>query len=148
MSDDMRIVVIVTDAHPELREELNKISPRGRAERLRSLATLGVSLSRHGFTAPTGVPAILANTAAPLPAAETKAKSAEARPTRARARKSPGVSSSGAAAPDSQASPQAETAPDTAAETGPAGALQDEPLPTLEKKANSAAFKSFVKRIG
>lgn len=148
MSDDMRIVVIVTDAHPELREELNKISPRGRAERLRSLATLGVSLNRHGYIAQLGTPAVLANTAAQLPEAETKAKSAQARPARARTLKSPGASLSGAAAPDLQASPQAETPPDNAAETGPAGALEDEPSPTLKKKAKSPGFNRFIKSVG
>lgn len=38
----MRIVLTVTDANPELCAELEKIAPRLRAERIRTLATLGI----------------------------------------------------------------------------------------------------------
>ena len=39
----MRIVVILSDAgaHPEIKAEMERISARSRAERLRTLATLG-----------------------------------------------------------------------------------------------------------
>lgn len=51
MIEDIRIVVILTDANPELLQEFVGISPRARAERLRSLATLGLSVSRGGMQA-------------------------------------------------------------------------------------------------
>ncbi len=41
---DIRIVVVLTDANPELVAEFEKISPRARAERMRVLATLGQQL--------------------------------------------------------------------------------------------------------
>lgn len=41
---DIRIVVVLTVANPELVAEFEKISPRARAERMRVLATLGQQL--------------------------------------------------------------------------------------------------------
>ena len=49
MSDDIRVVVILTDANPELLAEFANVSPRARAERMRVLATLGLGFSRGGF---------------------------------------------------------------------------------------------------
>lgn len=47
---DLRIVVVLTDANPELIAEFEKISPRARAERMRVLATLGQRLV--GYSGP------------------------------------------------------------------------------------------------
>ncbi len=44
--EDLRIVVILNEANPELLEELSRISPRARAERVRVLANMGLSLTR------------------------------------------------------------------------------------------------------
>lgn len=44
---DIRIVVVLTDANPELVAEFEKISPRARAERMRVLATLGQQLGNQ-----------------------------------------------------------------------------------------------------
>ena len=51
MSDDIRVVVILTDANPELLAEFANVSPRARAERMRVLATLGLGFSRGGLGA-------------------------------------------------------------------------------------------------
>jgi predicted component of type VI protein secretion system len=42
-ADGWRIVVSIGPAHPELRRDLAQIPERGRAERLRQLALLGLS---------------------------------------------------------------------------------------------------------
>lgn len=52
MSDDIRVVVILTDANPELLAEFANVSPRARAERMRVLATLGLGFSRGGLVSP------------------------------------------------------------------------------------------------
>lgn len=48
----MRIVIIVSDGHPELFKELNAIPVSYRADRIRTLATLGLLLSRAASTLP------------------------------------------------------------------------------------------------
>jgi hypothetical protein len=46
----MRIVVVWPEGtHPELRDELESLPPRVRAERLRTLATLGLFIARGHF---------------------------------------------------------------------------------------------------
>jgi hypothetical protein len=47
-ADGWRIVVSIGPAHPELRRDLAQIPERGRAERLRQLALLGLSGLRAG----------------------------------------------------------------------------------------------------
>ncbi|NBS15797.1 MAG: hypothetical protein EBT06_00070 [Gammaproteobacteria bacterium] len=43
----MRIVVVWPEGvHPELRSELESLAPRARAERLRTLATIGLFIAR------------------------------------------------------------------------------------------------------
>jgi hypothetical protein len=49
----MRIVVIVSEAQPELLKELNAIPVRFRADRIRTLAALGLLASRGCLTLPT-----------------------------------------------------------------------------------------------
>jgi len=44
----MKIVVRISNAHPELQAELARMDTRHRAERLRSLATLGLNCLREG----------------------------------------------------------------------------------------------------
>lgn len=44
---DIRIVVVLTDANPELISEFENITPRARAERMRVLATLGQRLGSY-----------------------------------------------------------------------------------------------------
>lgn len=52
----MRIVVVWPEGmHPELRAELEALSPRLRAERLRTLATIGLFVAR-GHVTPTLMP--------------------------------------------------------------------------------------------
>lgn len=46
----MRIVVIIADGHPELMADLGAIPVRYRADRMRTLATLGLISSRGGVT--------------------------------------------------------------------------------------------------
>jgi hypothetical protein len=54
----MRIVVVWPEGtHPELRAELEALSPRLRAERLRTLATIGLFIAR-GHVTPTGVSSV------------------------------------------------------------------------------------------
>lgn len=39
----IRVVLVVTSANPELLDDLDKVPPRLRAERVRTLATLGIA---------------------------------------------------------------------------------------------------------
>jgi len=71
--DDIRVVVVLTDANPELLQEFAGVSPRARAERLRALATLGLSVSRGGLQAPLSVPQISLPAHQPQPQAERPA---------------------------------------------------------------------------
>jgi hypothetical protein len=45
----VRVVLNVSGANPELRDELEKTPVRHRAERIRSLATLGLMVARGGI---------------------------------------------------------------------------------------------------
>lgn len=50
----IRVVLNVSAASPELREELEVIPLRHRAERIRSLATLGLMVARGGVSVASG----------------------------------------------------------------------------------------------
>lgn len=80
---DIRIVVVLTDANPELVAEFEKISPRARAERMRVLATLGQQLGsqRRAMGGPT-TPLAAPNTgnANPRPSADKSAATVKASP--------------------------------------------------------------------
>lgn len=52
MGKTLRIVVVVSQAHPELARDLESISPRLRAERLRMLATIGLNAIVSGGRVP------------------------------------------------------------------------------------------------
>ncbi|WP_313315478.1 hypothetical protein [Pulveribacter sp.] len=142
MSNDVRIVVVLTDANPELLEEMNKTSPRARAERLRALATMGLSVSRAGL-----YPSV---EAALLPTAERPALSAAApaaKPKRQKPAPSP--------APEPHSSNQRGTAQESAQDLppespadSPADFLAEETPATLEKKAKSPGFIRFLGNIG
>ncbi|MES9922427.1 MAG: hypothetical protein ABW161_19590 [Candidatus Thiodiazotropha sp.] len=45
----IRVVLNISAANPELRDELESIPLRHRAERIRSLATLGLMVARGGI---------------------------------------------------------------------------------------------------
>lgn len=51
MSEEIRIVVLLNEANPELLKEFAGISPRARAERMRILATVGLSVGKYGLPA-------------------------------------------------------------------------------------------------
>ena len=62
----MRVIVYITpNTYRELAAELEPIKPRGRAERLRLLATLGLTLLKEGNMTPVEPP-----TGKPAPALE------------------------------------------------------------------------------
>ncbi len=62
----MRVIVyIAPNTYRELAAELEPINPRGRAERLRLLATLGLTLLKEGSVTPVEPP-----TGKPAPALE------------------------------------------------------------------------------
>lgn len=42
---ELRVIVKISDGHPELRDALLKVPPRARAERLRHLALSGIAAS-------------------------------------------------------------------------------------------------------
>lgn len=47
----MRVVIVITDSHPELLTDLMARPIKGRAERLRTLATLGLATIQGHFVA-------------------------------------------------------------------------------------------------
>ncbi|TVQ94551.1 MAG: hypothetical protein EA400_01190 [Chromatiaceae bacterium] len=87
------LTVRITSAFPELIDELSRLPPRGRPERLRHLAAIGVQVLRGGFQAALHAPAagVLAEhnddaTPAPAPAPGDRATATEAGSASARLR--------------------------------------------------------------
>lgn len=140
MSNDVRVVLVLTDANPELLEEMNKTSPRARAERLRALATMGLSVSRAGLY-PSVEAAVSRSPERPAPPA--------AAPTTKPKRQKPAPSPSPSPSPHSNNQPG--TAQESAQDLPPesfAETLGQETPATLEKKAKSPGFIRFLGNIG
>lgn len=49
MGDSIRVIVVVSEAYPELSQDLASIPPRLRAERIRALATMGLGVLWGGL---------------------------------------------------------------------------------------------------
>lgn len=69
-SDDLRVVTILNDAYPELRDEIARISVRSRAERLRFLASYGLACLQGGARVAGAEPGVPAEPAGPTPPKE------------------------------------------------------------------------------
>ena len=72
-SDDLRVVTILNDAYPELRDEIARISVRSRAERLRFLASYGLACLQGGARVAGPEPGVPAEPAGPTPPKEKPA---------------------------------------------------------------------------
>lgn len=138
MSNDVRVVLVLTDANPELLEEMNKTSPRARAERLRALATMGLSVSRAGLY-PSVEAAVSRSPERPAPPA--------AAPTTKPKRQKPAPSPHSSHQPGTAQESTQDLPPESPANS-PADSLDEETPTTLEKRAKSPGFIRFLGNIG
>lgn len=121
-SPDLRVVTILNDAYPELRAEIDRISVRSRAERLRFLASYGLACLQGGVRVSGAEPSV------PLVVAEVKQQDTiSAAPP----------SSSTAATPETSCFGPSQAPEPKVADTGPSPNFMTKANPSLARLARS-----------